>query len=679
MDRTLLSESQQESQPRYRRDIDGLRAIAVTSVVLFHAGIPWLSSGFVGVDIFFVISGFLIGGIIFRDVSTRRFSFVTFYARRARRILPALMVVVAVTWCAALVLLTPRETMLAGVSGASALVGASNIFFWMSTDYFAESAHLKPFLMTWSLGVEEQFYLMFPVMMLLLRRFNFRTMLAVVVLVVAISFALSLWLTLRYPSAAFYLLPSRAWELGLGVLLAIVEIAMPQTRARPGVVTEAVSIAGLVMVIGSMALFDEVTPFPGIVACLPVIGTAMLIWSEPGAVNRRLLALPPMVAIGLVSYSWYLWHWPLMSVARIVTIAEPSVSTMSCIAFVALLAAFASWRWIEQPFRRARVRNLRVLLAYGATVIALGSVGGMLWIVRGFPARVEPAVLALEKMQTRPRTCFAHEGEDRPDLSPGCTGVGAREAIALVGDSHAESLSSALAEAARQRKLGYMQFTKASCPVLKGVSRWDPLYPLHARECAAYADRVMEALIADPRVKTVLLTSYWSGPFESLGRRERYTDAAGMPGADMTQELALLQQGIAATVKPLLAAGKRVVVLGDVPAFDFDAGRAVKTYLLPLRRDLDTLLGDHPGLSGGVAAWSHIAPQRMQARRAVMAGAASVPGVEFYDMASSMCQRTGCRYADGDIAYYLDEHHLSPAGARIALKPLNDSISEARR
>ena len=227
-----MREARGEVPPRYRADIDGLRAIAVTSVVLFHAHLFPFASGYVGVDIFFVISGYLIGGIILRDVSARRFSFATFYARRARRILPALITVVLACCLAGWFLLSPNQFRDVGATAASALLGVSNIGYFKFRDYFAPDARLHPLLMTWSLGVEEQFYLCFPFLVFGIGRWAPRKTLAVLATVVLVSFFAALWCTYTYPAAAFYLLPFRAWELGAGVILAFIELARDADR-RP--------------------------------------------------------------------------------------------------------------------------------------------------------------------------------------------------------------------------------------------------------------------------------------------------------------------------------------------------------------------------------------------------------------------------------------------------------------
>jgi peptidoglycan/LPS O-acetylase OafA/YrhL len=372
-----------ESRPRYRADVDGLRAVAIIAVVLYHATVPFFGGGYVGVDVFFVISGFLIGGIVFRDVSSGRFTFATFYARRAKRIVPALLGMSLVFSGVALALLPPDQLAAFAKSNASALVGAANVRFWMLAHYFGMQWHQDQLVMTWSLGVEEQFYLFLPPLMLAVHRFAPRRLVAVIVILSALSLALSVRLTTGQPTAAFYLLPGRAWELGAGVLMALwLEQVRRRVARRPA---EVLSVLAAVAVLAPIALYDEETPFPGLAAALPVFGTAALIFTEPSTINRVVLASPPMRFIGLVSYSWYLWHWPTIAFARIALGRELSPILMALAVAASFAAAVISWRFIETPFRRpSRLPNPRLLLRYAAALGASLGVAGACYTVAAY-------------------------------------------------------------------------------------------------------------------------------------------------------------------------------------------------------------------------------------------------------------------------------------------------------
>jgi peptidoglycan/LPS O-acetylase OafA/YrhL len=372
----------------YRPDLDGLRAIAVTAVVLYHAGVPGFRGGFVGVDIFFVISGFLIGGIVFRQVAGGSFTFAGFYTRRARRILPALISVTVAACAAGYLLLPPREYAHASVSAASALAGLSNIRFWLAQGYFTQDPALDPFLMTWSLGIEEQFYLLLPPFLLLMRRFPRERQLAVLWLVAAVSLFLCVWVTAISRDAAFYLIPTRSWELAIGVILAVRQNGRIEiTGSRP---QSALSIAGILGMTAAVAAFSPAIAFPGYAAIVPVGATAALILAEGSWFNRNVLSSAPFVRIGLISYSWYLWHWPIFSFLRVVSARTPTALMLAGAAVVSLAAGYLSWRFIETPFRRPRPQ-VRELPRYG-TVLAV-SLGLTLAIklTGGFPSRVPQA------------------------------------------------------------------------------------------------------------------------------------------------------------------------------------------------------------------------------------------------------------------------------------------------
>jgi peptidoglycan/LPS O-acetylase OafA/YrhL len=365
----------------YRADIDGLRAIAILAVILYHIGLPYFRGGFVGVDIFFVISGFLIGGIVHREITARQFSFATFYVRRAKRILPALLVMILVVVTMTAVFFPSMVRSLAP-SQASALVGASNLHFWFLTHYSNMHWQDDPLVMTWSLGVEEQFYLLLPPLMLMLHRFLPDSMMVTVALLSIGSFAISVLLTALMPTAAFYLLPGRAWELGVGVLGALWRERHP---ARLGTATaHGLGVAGVAAIALSIAGFDDDTPFPGFAATVPVIGTVALILAEGGVVGTMVLASPPARLIGMLSYSWYLWHWPFIAFARFLTGREPASPILIGIAASSFVIAFLSWRFVETPFRKpSQLPNRRLLLRYAAAILACLAIVGGVALMRG--------------------------------------------------------------------------------------------------------------------------------------------------------------------------------------------------------------------------------------------------------------------------------------------------------
>lgn len=336
---------------KYRADIDGLRSVAVLPVVLYHAGFHGLSGGFVGVDVFFVISGFLITTIIAGEIAQGRFSLVRFYEKRARRILPALTVVVLSCFAVGWFVLLPEEFRDLGQSALATALFLSNAYFNMTLDYFGQSAEFAPLLHTWSLAVEEQFYLFFPpLLMLLALRPSWRLSWVVAVLSV-LSFVAAVVMLPMQPDWVFYQIFFRAWELGAGALLALTAFAPPTRRAT----RELLGCVGLAGILLPVTLYDATTSFPGAAAVPPVLGATLLIWigaKGGGSTVNRLLGWQPLVWIGLISYSLYLWHWPILAYMRITLGTAVLPLGLSVAAVVAsIVMAWLSWRFVERPFR----------------------------------------------------------------------------------------------------------------------------------------------------------------------------------------------------------------------------------------------------------------------------------------------------------------------------------------
>jgi len=371
---------------QYRAEIDGLRALAVIPVVLFHAGISTFSGGFVGVDIFFVISGYLITSIILSEQAKDRFTLASFYERRARRILPALMLVVLLSIVASWFLLLPTELVDFGESVVSVGVFASNVLFWQQSNYFAPTAEFIPLLHTWSLAVEEQFYLVFPVFMIFTVIWLKRSRIIVLSILALLSLLYCEWAWRNTPEANFFLAPSRAWELIAGVLCAF----YLQNANQPNNTTKQVgSLLGLLMILFSIFFFSKDIPFPSIYALAPVVGTVLLIlFAGANTIAGQLLSIPAFVGIGLISYSAYLWHQPLFVFARINSYEELSNIALLGLAVLAFFLAYISWRWVEKPFRnRNFLSQKQVLWIAVICSIALIALGSGLILGNGFEER----------------------------------------------------------------------------------------------------------------------------------------------------------------------------------------------------------------------------------------------------------------------------------------------------
>ncbi|WP_342077694.1 acyltransferase [Yoonia sp. SS1-5] len=373
----------------YRTEVDGLRAVAVISVILFHAGFATFSGGFVGVDVFFVISGYLITGIILTDLSRGEFSLWHFYCRRARRILPALTVVVLACIPLAWLWMLPEPLENFGQSVVATFLSANNLLLTLTSGYWDLEAEFKPLLHTWSLAVEEQFYLLFPLVLIICwPRLKLRSV-YIVALICLASFAACLVFYSSAPTGTFYLLHSRAWELGIGALGAFWE------RSRPVRGNDRLALAGLTAIALSVLWFDETTPFPSAYTLIPVGGTLLvLMFGRRGGHVARLLQMRVLVGIGLISYSLYLWHQPVFAFARINSYEEPSGLLYAALILLCLILSVLTWRFVERPFRDPQKTSG---IFVGGTLIGAslaGVVAGIaLHLQQGYPARI---------FQTRP-------------------------------------------------------------------------------------------------------------------------------------------------------------------------------------------------------------------------------------------------------------------------------------
>lgn len=445
----------------YRREIDGLRFIAVVPVILFHAKVPGFPGGFVGVDVFFVISGFLITSILMNDLEKDRFSLVTFYERRARRILPALFVMIAACVVAAEVILLPTEYQDFAESAGTAAVFLSNVFFWANSGYFDPISEESPLLHTWSLAVEEQYYLLFPLILWALWKLGPKTIVATLVAMTLASLALAEWGWRNEPTINFYFIGSRAFELFIGSLSAIWARQNPQTNGW-------LAGLGLVLILGATFGFSESVPFPSVYALVPVVGTALvLLFARTGTATARLLSLPVLVWVGLVSYSAYLWHQPLLAFARVQDWVPLDATLTAFLIAMTFALAFLSWKFVEQPFRSrgesARFSRKQIFVGSAvliAVTFAYGLYGrasdGRLerWKLANPEIAHEYALLheASEHHRTpadKSRPCTRNHRHLTPQAEAEILACHAQfgPAVAIIGDSIAEDLHGAMVAA----------------------------------------------------------------------------------------------------------------------------------------------------------------------------------------------------------------------------------------
>ncbi len=589
----------------YRLDIDGLRAIAVLSVVLFHAGVPFVTGGFTGVDIFFVISGYLIGGHIFSELRSGTFSYLRFYQRRAKRILPACYTVFLFTIAVAMFLLSPYEALQLGKSALAATLSASNILFWKTTGYFGLKSELNPLLMTWSLGVEEQFYLVIPLLMVLLAGIRRKWMLPAILLVCLASFGYAVYQLPIHPMMVFYMLPPRAWELGIGVALAVAELES-RRLVLPRVLCQLLSVAGLVLIVFPVFLLNASMPFPGAAALPSVLGTVMLLVGSKNWINQKILSLPPLVFVGRISYSLYLWHWPLLAFGRVVYGGPLPKLSAVCLIAIAGVLSILSYYLIEQPFRKSTLAPTPLLLRYAVVSLGVMAICTFVWRSHGVQQRYpQLAALEWEGAGLTKDPCLAPYGGDTPNWTRACNESEAgRPAVAIWGDSHSAALAPGLKEAAKSEGYGFVQVGKSSCPPLLGATRFVPAHPTLAAECATFNRRAADLLEKDSAVKVVALEAYWQAPF--LQTEENGWLIADMSHPREVPSLAashkMLTDSLTATIRELQGAGKEVIVFDDVPMFDPDPLLRVRTARVPLRHMLATWLGLPTGSDPGSTA-----------------------------------------------------------------------------
>jgi peptidoglycan/LPS O-acetylase OafA/YrhL len=660
----------------FRPDIEGLRAIAILLVVAFHVGVPGLRGGFVGVDVFFVLSGYLITGLLVHELrSTGRLRLLNFYGRRIRRLLPAVAVMLVVVVVAVSTLLSPDERKLYSRAAFAAGAYASNIWFQLySSDYFSPAAEGNPFLHTWSLAVEEQFYLVWPLLLVLTFRMSRSTrgLSIVMVTVSAVSFAVCLWLTAHTPQSAFFSSPARAWQFGIGGLAALIPQA---TIARFGKTAGLLGVAGLLAILAGAMIFSPDTPFPGTGALLPVLGTtAMLISGVAGSPLRGIrgmLTSRPFQYVGRLSYSWYLWHWPVLILGAVL-LPSLGLAGRAALALVALGIAAVSFSVVENPIRFSRYLAARPLAALGLaaaiTVITTGT--SRLAIFSAIAAANAPEQRVIDAARTLGSAglaasgCFLNiAGTGVRDCAFGETN--ASTTIVLFGDSHAVQWFRAFEAIANEQQWRLIVLTKMGCPtVITDVQLWTMKrqpYP----ECSTWRNAALQRII---ELKPALVV---------LSNSDNHVTLPTNPGSPRLT-LQEWTDAMRKTLRILDRAGINTVMLRDTP----DPGLDVPTCL-------------------SRAAVRHLPDQRCEAPRrtairqdvfpASKEAAAGLPHVSWLDLTDDFCSPTVCPAVLHGTIVYGQPHHIAHGFARtladtiaqrivpIVMHPAGIHHAEARR
>ena len=614
--------------PVYRPEIDGLRAVAIVPVVLFHASVPGFGGGFVGVDVFFVISGYLITGILARDLADGGIRFAHFYERRARRIVPALLAVLAVCAVAAWSVMTAEDFRHFGRSlGATALF-APNVWYALRSNYFNTPASAQPLLHTWSLGVEEQFYLLFPLLLALCWRLGRRFALAAVATLLATSFAGGLWLVGRHPEWAFFLPPTRLWELMAGALCALV----PPLARR----ASAAAWTGLALLTAGFLLIDRHTPDPGPLMLLPVGGTMLILLAGRSNPFARVLGIAPLVGLGLISYGTYLWHVPLLAFARYTWFGPLPALAIAALIGTSVVLGWLSYRFIEGPIRRRAVLKRRHAV-FGFSLIGLALFAALGTAIA--TERLGPRGAAFERsVEGR----FAGDDIDQVVIPPG---TGALPFV-IYGDSHARQYYRAFSERFGSGAL----VSGDACLSLPGISDI-PLDDPDPAQCRMLIDRFTQ-LVEHRPVRVVVFAHLWD---------RMLWDAAGTLDGDLPSEGARsrfeagLEQAIAR-----IPAETRIVIIGHVPGARPASAPAMKDGWLRCRTYLDAACPTEIERADD---------EGNAVNRVLAEFAARHPRVVFLDPADVLCGPRICPiFSNGKLVYSDETHVALSAGRRIAAR-----------
>jgi peptidoglycan/LPS O-acetylase OafA/YrhL len=690
----------------FRPDIEGLRAVAVSLVLLYHAAVPGFGGGYVGVDVFFVLSGFLISGLLLRELETTgSISLPSFYARRLRRLLPAVALLILVTVVASVAVLSPLRAGDVAADGVAASLYASNLrFAAQATDYLQSELAPSPLLHLWSLGVEEQFYLFWPALLLLATRApaNRRVRVGLVsVSVVVASFALSSWLTTVNAPWAFFSLPTRAWELGIGALLAVGAVRL---AALPRGLAQAAGWVGLGMIVASALVIDTSTPFPGTAALLPVLGTALAML--PGMADTtghpaRFLGWHPARFLGRISYSLYLWHWPMLVLPTAVAGDTLPLPVRVGLMLAAIPVAYASQRWLEDPIRKGRLvgvvprRNLafagalsiavatsslglgfvttqRLAAATGpdgaATAPPLPNLGGLAVRPSPSPGGEAPSVGTATPVPTLPPSpggpvpadlipSLTQARDDipaiygngchlaQPDTTiPECVvgDPGSPITVVLIGDSHAAQWFPALERLARERSWRLVALTKSSCTPA-WITVWSISLKRAYTECDEWRNHVLERVAAERPALVIVASSH---PIPSAGN--------GGPAA--RDDGRALAAGLATTLDRLAPIAAAVALIADTPKFDLDPPECLSANLD------DTLACTRPRAEMLDEDWL-----------TTEASVSSEHGATLVDPTPWACPTDPCPTVVGRYLVYRDQHHLATA----YVTALRDRLADA--
>ena len=655
----------------YRQEIDGLRAIAVLPVIMFHAGFSWFSGGYVGVDVFFVISGYLITSILLNDLDKGTFSIVKFYERRARRILPALFFVIFVSIPFAWMWMTPNELKNFAQGFVAITFFASNILFWIKEDYFSAPAEENPLLHTWSLAVEEQFYIFFPLILLALWRFGRQPIFYFVLFLTAISFLLSEWGWRNYPAANFYLLPTRAWEIGVGSICAFI-LYKKQPKGN-----QLLSFFGLILIFYSILFYTEATPFPSIYTIVPVIGVALIIIYGTGeTITAKILKVKIFVGIGLISFSAYLWHQPLFAFARLKSIQEPSEIIFLLLTLASLALAFFSWVVIENPFRNSKKISTKGIFSLSAAgslfILSLGLIGHL---YEGFDYRVNERIKKLtnqelkiyESLNLKPLKCINTEKKDGNPCQFTENNDGL--SIAIIGDSHAARVRWPLEEIAKEFPITGYLVNQGGCPPLIGAYIINGNYEIG--HCNSLHKKALE-FVKNEKIDVVLLVARWSlyttGDYQGRASRYLLSETPNNHSVSIKDSRDTFTKLMPITLKKYKDTGAKVIILHQVPQQSVNPIKLVERLMMTNENNFLT------AYSSIISETSISKTKNLELQNFNKNFFSNFKNYNQLVFDSEFCNEKICAWGDVDGAFYTDSDHISMHGSLKMTKKLRKSL-----
>ena len=643
---------------QYRSEIDGLRALAVVPVVLFHASIPGFNGGYVGVDIFFVISGYLITSIILNDLQKERFSFVDFYHRRAKRILPALLTMLLVTTIVAYLVLPPKLLQMYSQSLVSVVTFSSNVYFYSRNGYFDVASEELPLLHTWSLSVEEQYYIFFPLLVFFMWRYKRAWLPHIILLIGITSFLLSNYLVYKNAIAPnFYLIFSRAWELLSGALLAIY---LTQSATCSHSSKQLWSFAGLLMVIASITLYQQSTPFPSVFSLLPVGGTLLIIrFADKSTIVGQLLSQKSIVYVGLISYSLYLWHQPIFAFLRILQLGEPSASMFFYAIVTTLIVSIASYLYIEKPARHTKVITHRQVFGLSFAALSIVVLTGFIGhYYQGFEARYSTPSYA-SSIQSSPfrETCHT-SGEDFLSPSSACTLNNFPATWATLGDSHTVEVAHALADHLKPKEQGVKQLSFSRCaPALT--------FEVEVPGCKNWINQAVAMLEKDKAIKNVLVGFRYTA-FLFGEQMKTYPELPNETppivnniGMSKTQLRDAYWHGLSELIFRLRKSGKTVYLLYPIPELPEHIEKVVSPY---------SVFSDNPRFNLSQTTSANYYFERndfiLKKLNSLRYGH-SLRAVHPFEV---LCDSRGCPAISSGRSLYFDDDHLSNFGADLIVQ-----------